>query len=227
MNGITLSLTRGELAEILLIGLVLGIFLITVELLSHRGHLHPELARKSIHIFAGMLLATLPIFMIRPQVFLTNLAFFVAVLVLTGWLHIFQAVHAVKRWTVGEFLYPFAGALIVLLFADLRIYSISILVLAISDSFAGLIGKKYGGKGYKVWGGTKSLVGNTVFFVTTLFILVSFVLISLPNADATTWLLVVGGSFFLTGVEAFFGGGFDNLMVSVFTALLTAALLSL
>lgn len=226
MNEITPYLTRLQGLEIVYVGFGLGLILVVVEILNRRGLLHPEFARKSIHISAGLLLAALPIFMTRPQVFLTNVAFLAGVLVLTGWLHIFKAVHAVKRWTIGEFLYPLAGALIALSFDDMRIYTVSIMVLALSDGLAGLFGRQYGGKGYRVWGGTKSLVGNAVFLVTTLFILASFVLISIPAPDSITWLMVVGSSLVLTGVEAFFGGGFDNLMVPVFTAFLTALLLS-
>lgn len=227
MNEITPYLTRLQGLEIILVGFGLGMILIAVEIMNRRGLLHPEFARKSIHISAGLILAALPIFMTRPQVFLTNVAFLAGVLVLTGWLNIFKAVHAVKRWTIGEFLYPLAGALIALMFDDLRIYTVSIMVLALSDGLAGLFGRQYGGKGYKVWGGTKSLVGNAVFLATTLFILVSFTAISIPSADATTWMLVVGGSVFLTGVEAFFGGGFDNLMVPICTAVITSLLLTL
>ena len=227
MNEITPYLTRLQGLEIIYVGFGLGLILTVVEIMNRRGLLHPEFARKSIHISAGLLLAALPIFMTRPQIFLTNVAFLLGVLILTGWLHIFNAVHAVKRWTIGEFLYPLAGALIALTFDDLRVYTVSIMVLALSDGLAGLFGRQYGGKGYKVWGGTKSLVGNAVFFVTTLFILVSFTLISIPDADTAVWLLVFGGSVFLTCVEAFFGGGFDNLMVPVVTAVITASLLAL
>lgn len=225
MNEITPYLTRYQGVEIVLVGFGLGILLIIVEILNRRGLLHPEFARKSIHISAGLLLATLPIFMTRPQVFLTNLAFLVGVLVLTGWLKVFKAVHAVKRWTVGEFLYPLSGVLIALVYDDMRIYTVSIMVLALSDGLAGLFGRQYGGDGYKVWGGTKSLVGNAVFFVTTLFILVSFTMIAIPEPTATSWLIVGAGTIFLTCVEAFFGGGFDNLAVPLVTSVLTYMLL--
>ncbi len=225
MNEITPYLTRYQGIEIIVVGFGLGILLIIVEILNRRGILHPEFARKSIHISAGLLMATLPIFMTRPQVFLINLAFLIGVLVLTGWLKIFSAVHAVKRWTIGEFLYPLSGVLISLAYDDMRIYTVSIMVLALSDGLAGLFGRQYGGKGYKVWGGTKTIVGNTVFFLTTLFILVSFTLISISDPTLASWLIVGGGTILLTCVEAFFGGGFDNLAVPLVTSVLTYFLL--
>lgn len=227
MNELTPYLTRLQGLEIVLVGFGLGLILIIIEILNRRGLLHPEFARKSIHIMAGLLMATLPIFMTRPQVFLTNVAFFVGVLVLTGWLHVFKAVHAVKRWTIGEFLFPLSGAVIALAYDDLRIYTVSIMVLALSDGLAGLFGRQYGGDGYKVWGGTKSIVGNGVFFVTTLFILVSFVLISIPNPTLLVWFIVGMGTIALTGTEALLGGGFDNLAVPLLTSVFAYMLLSL
>ncbi len=225
MNEITPYLTKLQGLEIIYVGLGLGVILIVVEILNRRGLLHPEFARKSIHISAGLLLAALPIFMTRPQVFLTSAAFLAGVLILTGWLRIFKASATVERWTIGEFLYPLAGVLIVLTFDDLRIYTVAIMVMALSDGLAGLLGQRYGGKGYKVWGGTKSLVGNAVFLVTTLFILVSFTLISIPSASMAVWLMVLGGSLLLTGVEAMFARGFDNLAVPLVTALIVALML--
>lgn len=226
MNEITPYLTKVQGLEIIFVGFGLGAILIAVEVLNRRGVLHPEFARKSIHISAGLLLAALPIFMTRPQVFLTNVAFLVGVLVLTGWLHIFKAVHAVKRWTIGEFLYPLSGAIIALAYDDLRIYTVSIMVMALSDGFAGLFGRQFGGEGYKVWGGTKSLVGNLTFLLTTLFILVSFTIIMVPSPDAHIWTIVVVSSFALTIIEAALGGGFDNLAVPLATSAIAYTLLT-
>jgi len=211
--------------EIVFVGFVLGMILIAVELMNRRGMLHPEVARKSIHISAGLILAILPLFMDRAQIFLTNVAFLLGVLVLTGWLHIFKAVHAVKRWTVGEFLYPLSGAFIVLFFDDLRVYSVSILVLLFSDSLAGLVGRKYGGEGYKVWRGRKTIIGNVAFFISTIIILGGFAILTVNSPTTVTWLTVVVGSVVLTAVEAVSGGGLDNLTVPLATAVIATYLL--
>jgi len=226
MNELTPYLTKLQGFEIVLVGLGLGILLIIVEILNRRSLLPPEFARKSIHISAGILLATLPLFMTRPQVFLTNFAFLIGVIILTGWLHIFNAVHAVKRWTIGEFLYPLSGVIISLAYDDMRVYTVSIMVLALSDGLAGLFGRQYGGEGYKIWGGRKSLVGNAVFFLTTLFVLISFMLISIPNPSSAAWAIVVVGTLLLTCIEAFFGGGFDNLAVPLATSVIAYLLLT-
>ncbi len=215
-----------EAMEIVFVGFILGVVLILVELISRRGVLHPEIARKSIHITAGLIMVVLPIFMDRPQILLTNVIFLLGVLVLTGWLHIFKAVHSVKRWTIGEFLYPPSGVLVVLLFDDLRVYSVSILVLLVSDSLAGLVGRKYGGEGFRVWRGQKSALGSLTFFLSTLIILAGFTVLTLGSPTATIWLMVIFGSVLLTAVEAISGGGIDNLTVPLATAVIASYLLS-
>lgn len=227
MQEITPYLTRLQALEIIYVGMGLGAILISVEILNRRGLLHPEFARKSIHIAAGLLLAALPIFMTRPQIFLTNIGFLVGVLVLTGWLKIFKAVHAVKRWTIGEFLYPIAGASIALFYDDLRVYTVSITMLALADGMAGLVGRQFGGKGYRVWGGTKSLAGNLAFFATAVFVLSAFVFVFMPDASNYVWISVLGASSLLTIIEATFGGGFDNLAVPFATAIITSYMLTL
>lgn len=227
MQELTPYLTRLQAIEIIYVGLGLGAILIAVEILNRRGLLHPEFARKSIHISVGLLLAALPIFMTRPQIFLTNVAFLIGVLVLTGWLHIFDAVHAVKRWTIGEFLYPLAGATIALFFDDLRIYTVSIMMLALADGLAGLVGRQFGGEGYRVWGGTKSLIGNLTFFLTALFIMLAFVYVFVFEPTSQQWLLAIAGAAVLTVIEGSLGGGFDNLAVPLSTAVLASVILSL
>lgn len=227
MEEITPYLTRLQGLEIIYVGLGIGSILIAVEIMNRRGLLHPEFARKSIHISVGLLLAALPVFMTRPQIFLTNMAFLVGVVVLTGWLQIFKAVHSVKRWTIGEFLYPLAGALIALTYDDLRIYTVSIMILALSDGFAGLIGRQFGGDGYKVWGGTKSIPGNLAFLAWTLYIMVIFVAVFIPGASSYIWLVAIASALFLTVVESLFGGGFDNLAVPISTAIIASYMLNL
>ena len=155
-----ISQYKQQLLEIILIGLAFVLLLIVVEILKRHRLLKDEAARKSIHISVGFILAALPLFMERWQIVLTNFGFFGGVLLFTGLFHIFTAVHAVRRWTIGEFLYPFSTGLVALLFTDLRVYSYAVLILALGDGLAGLVGHAFGGRGYRIWHGRKSLVGN-------------------------------------------------------------------
>lgn len=209
---------KQQLLEIILIGLAIVVLLIVVEVLKRRKVLKDEAARKSIHISVGFILAALPLFMERWQVVLTNFGFFGGVLLFTGLFHIFTAVHAVRRWTIGEFLYPLSTGVVALAFTDMRVYSYAVFILALGDGLAGLIGRAYGGQGYRIWHGRKSFIGNLAFFMAAVFITLAF------------WILVHGWSLailpivvllaaLLTLLEALFAGGFDNVAVTLAAAL--------
>jgi len=215
-----LNLNSQQILEIILAGAVLAVVLVLVEYLKRHHQLESEGARKAIHIVVGVILALLPLFMTRRQVAYTNFAFFLGVWLLAGVWHVFTAVRDVRRWTIGEFLYPLGTGLVALIYADLRIYSAAVLILAFSDGLAGLIGRTFGGEGYKIVGGTKTILGNSVFFITALGILLGcWWLNSEPSESLLGALpLLVGGSLLLTATEAALAGGFDNLGVPLMAA---------
>jgi phytol kinase len=217
---------KQQIIEIILTGLALVALLIVVEVLKRRKVLEDEVARKSIHISVGFILAALPLFMGRWQVVLTNFGFFFGVLIFTGLFHVFTAVHAVRRWTIGEFLYPLATGTVALVFADLRIYSYAVLILALGDGLAGLIGRAYGGQGYKIWRGHKSLIGNLAFFIAATFVTVAFWTIVNGWSLAVVPAAVLLG-LMLTLIEALLAGGFDNLAVTFAAALSAWFMLSI
>lgn len=221
-----LNLDNHQIVEIILAGAALGVVLILVEYLKRHHQLEQEGARKAVHITAGIILAILPLFMTRRQVAYTNFAFFVGVWLLAGTWHIFTAIHAVRRWTIGEFLYPLGTGMVAFLSTDLRVYSAAVLVLAFADGLAGLIGRTFGGAGYKIVGGTKTILGNGVFFTTSLLIFTVFWWLNSSPAESLLSVapLLIGGSLVVTLTEASLAGGFDNLGVPL-TAAWVASLL--
>lgn len=200
-----------ELLEIILAGLGLLGLLIVVEILKRRDVLRAEAARKTIHIGAGILLATLPLYMGRLEIVLTNLSFFFGVVLFAGLWHVFTAVHAVKRWTVGEFVYPASTALVAFIFTDLRIYVFAVFMLAFADGLAGLVGRTFAKTQYQTIGGYKSWLGSSVFFVVALILNLGFW--SVVQSGLMPVTLLLGASALLTMLEAGFAGGFDNLIV--------------
>jgi len=211
-----LDLDSQQVLEIIYAGATFGLVLTAIELLKRRGALSNEVSRKAVHISAGILLAALPTFMNRHQVILTNFGFFAGVVLLVGMLHIFTSVHAVKRWTIGEFLYPIGTGLTALLFTDLRIYVFAVYVLALGDGLAGLVGRTFGGEGYRILGGTKSLIGNVTFFVVALFLTAGFWFYSQSAPFKDGLAIILLASLLMTLVEAALAGGFDNLAVPLF-----------
>lgn len=213
-----------QLMEVFLAGFaLLGLLLIT-EILKRRDVLREEAARKTIHIGAGTLLATLPLYMGRGEIILTNFGFFIGVLLFAGLFHVFTAVHAVKRWTIGEFIYPLSTGLVALIFTDLRIYVFAVFMLAFADGLAGLIGRTFAKTRYRTLGGSKSWLGSSVFFG------VAVVLVALfwwsVHAAMVPVLLLLAAALFMTVLEAGLAGGFDNFAVPLGASLVAQMIIA-
>ena len=116
-----------------------------------------------------------------------------------------------KRNNVTGASYYLLGCLIVVyFFQDINIIISSLLIMSISDSFAALIGVKYGKT--KIYG-KKSLEGSFSFFVSTIIILYMF----MNNLSPFEYIYI---SLLITLVELFsFHRINDNLTIPVFAAL--------
>ena len=116
-----------------------------------------------------------------------------------------------KRNNVTGASYYLLGCLIVVyFFHDINIIISSLLIMSISDSFAALIGVKYGKT--KIYG-KKSLEGSFSFFVSTIIILYMF----MNNLSPFEYMYI---SLLITLVELFsFHIINDNLTIPVFAAL--------
>tara|TARA_Y100000766_G_scaffold277837_1_gene283793 strand:- start:1430 stop:2038 length:609 start_codon:yes stop_codon:yes gene_type:complete len=116
-----------------------------------------------------------------------------------------------KRNNVTGASYYLLGCLIVVyFFQDINIIISSLLIMSISDSFAALIGVKYGKT--KIYG-KKSLEGSFSFFVSTIIILYIF----MSNLSPFEYIYI---SLLITLVELFsFHRINDNLTIPVFAAL--------
>ena len=91
---------------------------------------------------------------------------------------------------------------------------LSVLVLALADGFAALIGKWYQGKRYNIFGGYKTYIGSYTFFVITLTLFLNFMVIS-SQVTMEHLLIVSLGAVAVTATEALIAGGFDNIAIPV------------
>ena len=218
--------------------LIAGSIYAVIDLIARLGKIHGEFGRKAIHIWVGVFAASLPVFMNRLEIFVFHGLFFVAIVVLSltaelvrtqpwagkFWVgqflaSMFDRYEDVSRWTVGQFLYPLSLMLVVLFYDDLLIYSFAVLVLALADGFAAVIGKLFGIKKFFVPGGSKSLIGSATFFLVTFTLMCMFMII---ETDAGVLALLPAFAFaaVLTFTEAMIAGGFDNLAIPLLTAVL-------
>lgn len=199
--------------------LVMIAIYVTVDGMRRLQIIKGEYGRKAIHMSVGLLMALQPVFMSRTGIAVFNGMFFVGIIVLSGMFKFFSAYEDVQRWTIGQFLYPLSLLLLIFMYSDMRVYSFSVLVLALADGMAAVMGKWHGKKRYYVPGGYKTWLGSATFFAITFVLLSIFVILEASITPYTIAVIIIG-SFFLTTVEGLIAAGFDNLAVPFFTAIL-------
>jgi dolichol kinase len=169
------------LSVIYLIGI--GLLLVFNELIYRRLNPSGEITRKFAHF--SSVLATVPFPYIFPShwYILVLALLFAIVLFITQKGKLLQSIHDIERKSIGSYLLPIA-IYITFLFSDLLdnkfIYILPMLILAISDPMAAILGinvKTYNGrikiggrKLYKTWLGTGSfLISSFVISIIALY----------------------------------------------------------
>jgi len=188
--------------------------LLLAELWSRRGGADPEHSRKLVHTAGGLVCLAFPFFVRSPWTVLLLALSLSALFDLTKRLGGLRSLHGVERQSRGAEYYPIAVFLVFLLAQDrLWLYVSALLVLAVGDASAALVGRRYGAVKYEVEESRKSLEGSLVFFF------VAFLAIHLPTLllgdfpRAVTVLAALQVALLVTGFEAISLGGRDNLFV--------------
>lgn len=197
---------------------------------TRRG-LAPELVRKLFHVGGGILGLTLPWLFdsIVPVIVLASAigGGFLA-LRLVGRLRagVGQVLHAVQRESIGEFCYV---ASLVLLFwltqGDKLLFCIPLLILALADTFAAIIGEQYGRLMLRQEGVGKTYEGTVAFFLTAFFCVHVPVLLAERTGRIESLLIGAGVSVMVMMAEAAAWWGLDNLVIPLFSYMLLKAML--
>ena len=190
----------------------------SVEIIARRYRINTESSRKFVHIIAGVAAAFLPFGLTFPQIVVLALIF-IPIMLISRNANLFSAIHKVSRRTYGELFFPLAIALTALLFPHRLPYMFGILVMALSDGFASVIGLKYGRRLYIIWHSRKSYVGSSMFLIISALLGITILIVNgLAFAHAIFAGLVLAGV--LTVIEAALPYGLDNLVLPLLGALL-------
>lgn len=132
-----------------------------------------------------------------------------------------QVLFAVKRESIGELCYI---ASMVLLFwlsrGDKLLYTVPLLMLALADTAAALVGEEYGKLQIRASGGPKSIEGAIAFFFTAFFCVHVPLLLWGGTGRAESLLIAVNLSIMVMLAEAAAWWGLDNLIVPLWGYLL-------
>lgn len=190
-------------------------FLVAAELWRRLGDPPAEWTRKLVHLGGGVSCLLFPVLVESPWIVLVLAAMMTALFALAKWFGGLASLHAVERSSRGAEYYPLAIFLVLLLAGDRYwLYVAAVLVLAVADAFAALVGSRYGRVSYGVEDGDRKTLEGSVFFF-----LIAFLAMHLPMllmSDLPRALCVLAATLvavLVTGFEAISLRGADNLFV--------------
>jgi dolichol kinase len=156
---------------LLALGPIVGLLFLS-EILWRKKILRGELARKFVHILAGIHVAFWAYYLSYDAIFIIAIATFV-LLTYSRQVKLFHAIHDVHRITIGELIYPLGVAVTALLGMEQWIFAISILFMALADGMAAVMGKIFGKNNqYKVFGSKmlkKSVIGTLSYLTFAVY----------------------------------------------------------
>ncbi|HEY1064205.1 MAG TPA: hypothetical protein VGE30_02805 [Candidatus Saccharimonadales bacterium] len=174
-----------------------------------------ELHRKFVHITVGSFVAFWPFFLSWNQIALLSAAFLAGVIA-SKYLKIFQAIHSVQRPTWGEVFFAAAVGIIALVTHSKGIYAAALLQMSLADGMAAVVGQRYGkGNRYKVFGSTKSVAGTMTFFVISFGLLIGYSLVTDAYLPLAFLAVLALGTSLIENLGVF---GLDNLLVPLMIA---------
>jgi len=204
-----------------------------LRILQRKTHMQSETIRKLFHLGGGAVALALPwLFdLLWPVLilFTVSMITFVTLRVVPslrsgpG-----QILHAVPRESMGEFWF-LLGVLVIYVIAgnDVVVYSIGILILAVADMAAALVGLFYGQHSFSISGGTKSAEGSSAFLLTAFLCIHVPILLFTSVGRLESLLIAVNVGLLLMFAEAGAARGSDNFMLPVLVVVLLNAFLEM
>lgn len=208
-----IDIQKEAITALIVAGIYILIFLIG-ETVRRLIPSNVEVSRKTVHLLGGLTALSFPyLFVSHWTVFALSVSFCASMLI-TKRKGILKSVHDVERKSHGGLYHPAAVYLIFLISSTKPvIYFISILVMAVSDTMAALVGGKYGVIKFDVEGSLRSLEGSIAFlFVTFLCIHLPLLLLTdIGRTESVLIALII--ALLVTGFEAISLSGSDNIIV--------------
>jgi dolichol kinase len=153
--------------KILLAIIPISVVLLLSEYLWRREFVKGERARKFIHILAGIWMAFWPFYLPFDGIFILGCMAF-TLLLYSRFTNLFHAIYAVKRKTYGELFYALAIIMCAYYGQEPWIFTVSILLLALADGGAAVVGRFMGvSNQYFVfgWSTLRKSVAGTIAFI--------------------------------------------------------------
>lgn len=196
------------------------------EILYRFAKFEVEHTRKIVHIGTGLLTMFFPLLLTSHWNVLLLCGSFAVILIASLRFGFLPSVNAIERESHGSLCFPAAVYFAFLVFeitrdrgvsalSPLLFFYLPILVMAICDPAAALVGRRFPLRTFQCGSGRKSVGGSAAFFVVAL-VLTTFLLVVFQENDFSP-LVLVGLPLLVavasTASEAFTPQGFDNFSI--------------
>jgi phytol kinase len=210
------------MTSLILIAIPVGLLMFVMGVLSQIDSSHliaRELKRKALHISIGLAAISFPLFLREPWMITAAVALVIVWLTLVRQVpflrrHFGTVLHDVKRESLGEIYFAISiGALLLLTQNEPILFVIPILILALADASAAIVGKAFPIGLLAGMAKGKTAAGCITFFIVA-FIISSWTLTTFTDLPTThILLLAVGLATTTCFAEAISRRGIDNLIV--------------
>jgi phytol kinase len=199
----------------------------TAEVLYHYAKWKAEHSRKFVHVGTGLLTLLFPVMLRSHWEVLLLCASFAVILIASKKWGFLPSINGIQRTSHGSICYPIAVWLSFWLYEHVSWQSswpvpavmyfyIPLLIMALCDPAAALVGRRWPIRKFQVGSGTKSVAGMLTFFVVAIvltFGLLWFTPSHMPFGQIAIIAVVLGFTTSLT--EAFTPYGLDNLTIPI------------
>ena len=207
---------------------LIGIYIVFIFLISKLfKNFYPnnqELLRKIIHIGMGPLIP-LAKFLEIEQSAAQYFASGMSILIVINYIYkLFPIIEDVDRKSFGTFFYCFSLLILISLFweKDPLALTAGFFIMTLGDGLAGLIGKNFKSRSWKIFNQKKSFIGTSTMFLISLLVL--SILGYVNNIDFNYYYF--GISLLATLLEQISIIGIDNLSVPIITSVIFHLLIS-
>ncbi|MGF1584422.1 MAG: hypothetical protein ACFCUM_03805 [Bacteroidales bacterium] len=209
---------------VIVIIFIIGLFLLIIfnELVYRRLGLNGEVTRKFAHFTATLSAVSFP-FLFTDHWYVLALAiiFFIVLFVSRRTRHL-NSINAIERDSFGSFLLPvsiYITFLVSHIYSDLQLYILPMLILAISDPAAGILGINIKRFNHRIrifsWKLHKTWLGSITFFISSFFISILVLYYTRSHFDLVTFGIALTVAMVSTIIEMFSIRGTDNLFIPI------------
>ncbi len=211
-----------DLAAFGLVTVTVGAVFALAEAARHLAGWEVEHTRKIAHVGSGLVAAAFPWLFSSALSVGVLTAGFAVLMAMTAWGGLLPSVHAVARPTSGSAFFPCGVGLAFLASARPAPFVSAMLVLAVGDAVAALVGRRYGRHAHRFGRAVRSVEGSAALFFTTVVVVTLTLrfLDRLPIGGSLAWGLAVAA--LATTIEIAAQEGSDNLLLPVAVVLALA-----